>query len=342
MNSMNDKIKALSNKKVWLAPLAGFTDRYYRQIAKQCGADVLVSEMVSADGLKHSVSKMKPYIEFYEHERPYGVQLFGDNPETMQIACEKTLDYFYSLKGKIREGALASSIPDFFDINMGCPVKKVVKRTAGSALMRVPELAEKIVKSVKKVCIEHDIPLTVKIRAGWDLESINCVEFAQMIEEAGADILAVHPRTRSQLFSGKSNWDLIRQVKEAVKIPVVGNGDINSSQDAFAMIEQTNCDSVMVGRGAIGNPWIFSEIKKGFNNEPYEELKPAGKLPTIIQHLDLIYGSEDPKKLYQIRSHLAHYTKGLLNSAKARSIIFQSLDYNEIRETLEGLFYEHS
>ncbi|HPY97367.1 MAG: tRNA dihydrouridine synthase DusB [Candidatus Cloacimonadales bacterium] len=340
--SIEDKIKELTDRKIWLAPLAGFTDRYYRQIAKECGADVLVSEMVSADGLKHSINKMKPYIEFYEHERPYGVQLFGDDPDTMQVAAEKVLNYFEKLKDTVREGSLANAMPEFIDINMGCPVKKVVKRTAGSALMREPKLAASITHAVKEVCQNYDIPLTVKIRAGWDLESINCVEFAKMQEEAGADVIAVHPRTRSQLFTGKSNWDLIRQVKEVVKVPIIGNGDINTPEDALQMLKETNCDSVMIGRGALGNPWIFQYIRKALNKEQVSQVKPIDKLPIVIKHLDLIYSSDDPKKLYQIRSHLAHYTKGLINSAKAREIIFQSLDYGLIKETLENLFNEHS
>ncbi|HPM02556.1 MAG TPA: tRNA-dihydrouridine synthase family protein [Candidatus Cloacimonadota bacterium] len=351
--SLEEKIRNISNKKLWLAPLAGYTDRYYRQVAKECGADVLVSEMVSADGLKHAFTRTKSYVEFYEGERPYGVQLFGDDPDTMQKAAEKILAYFEnfseeetkdrqtpkSLTEDLRNDPLAVSIPDFLDINMGCPVKKVVKRKAGSALMREPKLAEDIIKAVKSVCIRFNIPLTVKIRAGWDLESINGVEFAIMAEQAGADVIAVHPRTRSQLFTGKSNWDIIRQVKDVVKVPVIGNGDINSPEDAIAMLEQTNCDSLMIGRGAIGNPWIFYYVKQVLNNQNIHTLNPLDRLPIVLKHLDLIYHSDEPKKLFQIRSHLAHYTKGLINSSKAREIIFQSLDYELIRKTLEDLFY---
>ncbi len=352
-NTLEDKIKNISDKKIWLAPLAGYTDRYYRQVAKECGADVLVSEMVSADGLKHAFNRTKTYVEFYEGERPYGVQLFGDDPDTMQRAAEKILAYFEnftqeemidrqtpkSLTDELRDDPLAVSIPDFLDINMGCPVKKVVKRKAGSALMREPKLAEDIIKSVKSICLKHNIPLTVKIRAGWDTESINGVEFAKMAEEAGADVIAVHPRTRSQLFTGKSNWDIIRQVKETVKVPVIGNGDINSPEDALAMLEQTNCNSIMIGRGAIGNPWIFYYVRQVLNNQAVSPLNHLERLPIVLKHLDLIYHSDEPKKLFQIRSHLAHYTKGLINSSKAREIIFQSLDYTLIRKTLENLFY---
>lgn len=346
-----EKISKLSNKKLWLAPLAGYTDKYYRQIVKLCGADVLVSEMVSADGLRYAFKRTKSYIDFYETERPYGVQLFGDDPETMKKACEKICEYYSNGQAKEdyeRDNLQHSSsqfihsytLPDFIDINMGCPVKKVVKRTAGSALMREPLLAEKIIKSVKEVCNMFDLPLTVKIRAGWDLDTINAVEFALMAQDAGADIIAVHPRTRSQLFTGKSNWDIIRQVKEKLEIPIIGNGDINSPEDAQIIYNQTNCDSIMIGRGAIGNPWIFKYIKDMMAQNEYTKLTDIERLPIVLKHLDLIYESDDSKKMFQIRSHLAHYTKGLINSSKAREVIFQSLDYNLIKETLLKLFNE--
>lgn len=345
----NETIELISNKKTWLAPLAGYTDKYYRQIAKLCGADVLVSEMVSADGLRHAFKRTKNYIEFYESERPYGVQLFGDDPETMQKACLKICDYYSSGQAKEeyeqkdlqysdKKFIHSYTLPDFIDINMGCPVKKVVKRTAGSALMREPLLAEKIIKYVKEICDAYSLPLTVKIRAGWDLDSVNALEFAIMAQEAGADILTIHPRTRSQLFTGKSNWDIIKQVKERLTIPVVGNGDIVTPEDAKSMYEQTKCDSIMLGRGAIGNPWIFKYIKELIMNGYFKKDTSIERLPIILEHLNLIYESEDPKKLFQIRSHLAHYTKGLINSSKAREIIFQSLDFNLIKDTLVKLF----
>jgi tRNA-dihydrouridine synthase B len=322
-DNIKKTIQIISDRKLWLAPLAGYTDIYYRQIAKTCGADVLVSEMVSADGIRHSVTKMMPYIVFDEKERPYGVQLFGDDPLTMSIAAQKLIPYK----------------PDFIDINMGCPVKKVVKRTAGSALMTVPDTAAAITREVSKVCHDNNIPLTVKIRAGWDFDNLNGVEFAQLMEASGADLIAVHPRTRSQLFTGRSNWDIIRQVKEKVKVPVVGNGDIFSPEDALQMLDETGCDSLMMGRGAIGNPWLFTYIRSMLDNGEYQMQSPKQKLPLILTHLDMIYKSSDSKKMYQIRSHLAHYTKGLIGAGKARDIIFQSLDYELIKKTLEELFY---
>ncbi|MCL1827281.1 MAG: tRNA-dihydrouridine synthase family protein, partial [Candidatus Cloacimonetes bacterium] len=209
----------ITENKLWLAPLAGYTDAPFRYIAKLCGADVLVSEMVSADGVKKNFEKMAHYTAFEEFERPFGIQLFGDSPQVMSRAAQ----------------ILSKLKPDFFDINMGCPVKKVVKRYAGSALMLKPDLAEEIIKQCVLVLNDLGIPLTVKIRAGWDNDHKNCVPFAQMCQTAGVSAICVHPRTRQQLFTGVSDWDIIRQVKEAVQIPVIGNGDILCAADVQKM-----------------------------------------------------------------------------------------------------------
>jgi len=314
----------ITQKKFWLAPLAGFTDAPFRYIANKCGADVLVSEMVSADGVKKNFDKMAHYTKFEENERPYGIQLFGDNPAVMAKAAQ--------ILSKLR--------PDFFDINMGCPVKKVVKRYAGSALMLKPELAEQIIKEVCNVLNQEGIPLTVKIRAGWDFDNINAVPFAQMAEAAGASVITVHPRTRSQFFTGKSNWDIIRQVKEAVSVPVVGNGDICSPDDVIAMYRQTNCDSVMIGRAALGRPWIFQEIKDAFDHASSGKacFSNEDRLNIMLEHIDKVVEHEqDPKALAPMRAHFAHYTKGFTNGAMARKIIFNTIDPNVIKETLHKL-----
>ena len=316
-------IDNIVKQKLWLAPLAGYTDAPFRFIAKLCGADVLVSEMVSADGVKRNFEKMAHYTKFEEFERPFGIQLFGDDPKVMIKAA--------SLLAKLK--------PDFFDINMGCPVKKVVKRYAGSALMLKPDLAEEIIKEMKKVLLPENIPLTVKIRSGWDFDSINAVPFAQMCESSGVAAICVHPRTRSQQFTGKSDWDIIRQVKATVKIPVIGNGDILSASDAIKMYQDTNCDSVMIGRGALGNPWIFNEIKSILNGE--ETCKPLSnkeKLEIIYNHIDRVIEHEkDEKALIPMRAHFAFYTKGYVNGAEARKRIFNSINPDEIKKILEGL-----
>jgi tRNA-dihydrouridine synthase B len=303
---------------IWLAPLAGYTDAPFRFVAKKCGADVVVSEMVSADGVKKSFDRMVHYTKFTEFERPFGIQLFGDNPLVMARATK----------------LLVSVKPDFFDINMGCPVKKVVKRYAGSALMTRPDLAEDIVREVSKVCQDHGLPLSVKIRAGWDAEHINAVEFAQMIENAGADTIIVHPRTRSQMFTGLSDWDIIRQVKQAVSVPVVGNGDIKTLDDAKRMYETTGCDSIMIGRGALGQPWIFNIIK-GRDPSLY-----TGKFvyDIVCEHIDkVVEHNVNEHGLTQMRSHFAFYTKGYPEGAAARKVIFSTLDTNVIKETMRRL-----
>ena len=324
-------IDCITKKKLWLAPLAGYTDAPFRYIAKKCGADVLVSEMVSADGVKKNFDKMAHYTKFEENERPFGIQLFGDNPSVMAKAAQ----------------ILSKLKPDFFDINMGCPVKKVVKRYAGSALMLKPDLAEQIIKEVSTVLNQENIPLTVKIRAGWDFDCINAVPFAQMAESAGAMAIAVHPRTRSQQFSGHSNWDIIRQVKEAVSIPVIGNGDIYAAEDALKMLKETNCDSVMLGRGALGKPWVFQEIKNYFariDNSLSEDLSPLlndiEKMNVVMEHIDrVIEHSKDNNALIPMRAHFAFYTKGFVNGALARKIIFSSTNPDEIKEVIRKLFY---
>ena len=338
----------LTDKKLWLAPLAGYTDAPFRYIAKKCGADVLVSEMVSADGVKKNFARFAHEVAFTEEERPFGIQLFGDNPMVMSRAA--------FLLSKLK--------PDFFDINMGCPVKKVVKRYAGSALMLKPELAEEIVREVVKVLNDVNIPLTVKIRAGWDFDNINAVPFTQMCESAGASAIIVHPRTRSQFFTGLSDWDIIRQVKEAVSIPVIGNGDIQSVDDVKRMYQETGCDSVMIGRGALGKPWIFSDYKSkeklqvtSYKLQENPPNKPNGVrhygggqnesltthnsyLTTIFEHIDKVLEHyQDPRALIPMRAHFAYYTKGFVGGSKARKIIFASTDAEEIKKTMERLIY---
>jgi tRNA-dihydrouridine synthase B len=314
-------IDFITDKKMWLAPLAGYTDAPFRYIAKKCGADVLVSEMVSADGVKKNFDKMAHYTKFTEAERPFGIQLFGDNPAVMARAAH--------LLSRLR--------PDFFDINMGCPVKKVVKRYAGSALMLKPDLAEQIIREVVGVLSNEGIPLTVKFRAGWDFDCINAIPFAQMAEATGVSAVVVHPRTRSQFFTGKSNWDVIRQVKEAISIPVVGNGDILTHTDAIKMYETTKCDSIMIGRGALGKPWIFNELK---DNNAESKMSNEEMLAIMIEHVDkVIEHNQDTSSLVPMRAHFAFYTKGFAGSAKARQIIFATTDPAEIKETLEKLIY---
>ncbi|OGS27695.1 MAG: tRNA dihydrouridine synthase DusB [Elusimicrobia bacterium RIFOXYB2_FULL_48_7] len=245
---------------VFMAPMAGITDITFRIVCKQMGAGLVFTEMITARGIHHKNKKTEKMLEVLEEEKPLGIQLFGCEPDIIAEAIEKINDN-----------------PDIalIDINMGCPTKKVVKRHEGVALMKDPVLASQIMRLAKKISKK---PVTAKFRKGWDSNSINAVEFAQMLEENGADAITIHGRTGEQKYRGKADWDIIRQVKESVRsIPVIGNGDINTPYDAVRMIQQTNCDGVMVARGALGNPWIFKGILQALKGEdvtppPYDEI----------------------------------------------------------------------
>ncbi|MDP8320758.1 MAG: tRNA dihydrouridine synthase DusB [Candidatus Stygibacter australis] len=307
---------------LWLAPLAGLTDSPFRTICKKWGADIVVSEMVSADGLKYSYNQTIPYARFTEIQRPAGIQIFGSNPVVMQEGAE----------------LIARISPDFIDINMGCPVKKVIKRGAGSALMRNPELAANIVKSVKQVCDSYNLPLTVKIRSGWDVQSRNAVDFALILQDAGADLIIIHPRTRSQQYAGKSDWDIITQIKETLDIPVIGNGDIMTPEDALTMVKKTKCDGIMIGRASIGKPWIFKQIKLLRETGKLWTPTPDEIIATIREHYELVIAEKGERiALMEMRTHLSAYTKGYRDSAKVRAYINQSLDIESLLKMIEDL-----
>ncbi len=321
---MNPIIANLTKQKIWLAPLAGFTDNAFRTICKKCGADVVVSEMVSVDGLIHNKEKSLKYLDFTDFQRPYGIQLFGSDPVIM---------------AKGAEIALAEK-PDFIDVNMGCPVKKVVKRGAGSALMNSPELAENIIKEIKNVMSKTSIPLSVKIRAGWDNFNINAVEFGKRMENSGCDMICLHPRTRSQMFSGQSDWNLIKKLKEKLTIPLIGNGDINSIEDIIRMFNETGCDSVMIGRGVLGKPWIFRNIKEYFAGGEISDISWLEKMEIIKEHFMLeIENKGETKASIEMRNHFSHYTKGLPGGAKVREFINRCLNSEDVLEAIETLFH---
>ncbi len=317
---MKKKSGQLTDKKIWLAPLAGYTDQAFRLICKKCGADVLVSEMVSADGIIYNLPRTFPYTEFSERERPFGIQIFGNDPEIMQKAAS----------------ILIRTNPDFLDINMGCPVKKVVKRGAGSALMKDVVLASKIVNKIKKISDLAKIPISVKFRAGWNDSSINAISFGKAMAEAGADFLCLHPRTKRQMFSGSSDWQLIKFLKQEVKIPVIGNGDIFAAQDAEKMFKQTGCDAIMIGRGALGNPWIFTEIKEN------SEISFEHKTNLIKEHFSLMIEQKGEKKaLIEMRSHFHYYTKGLHGGKKLREKINHCKNSQEMINSIEKLYLDN-
>lgn len=306
---------------VFLAPMAGITDLPFRVICKEYGADVMITEMVSTRGLCYGDRKTESLLQVSPSEHPVGVQLFGNDPEFFSKAIERIKDYPF----------------DFININMGCPTPKIVKNGDGCALMKEPALAGEIIRESAKA---SKVPVTVKIRKGWDEGSVNAVEFSKMAESSGAALVIIHGRTREQFYSGKADWDIIREVKEAVKIPVIGNGDVFSAEDALSMLERTGCDGIMVGRGALGNPFIFREIK--------HYLKTGEKLPkptleerkqVIYRHLDLALEFHGEKVgLLEMRKHIAWYLKGLPHSSPVKQRIQKSSDSDEIKSVLEEYF----
>ncbi|MBU3875961.1 tRNA dihydrouridine synthase DusB [Faecalicatena sp. AGMB00832] len=303
-----------------LGPMAGVTDLPFRLLCKEQGAGLVCMEMVSAKGILYNNKNTENLLTIHPEETPASLQLFGSDPKIVSEMAKR-----------IEERPFA-----ILDINMGCPVPKVVRNGEGSALMKNPKLVYELVSAVVKA-IEK--PVTVKIRKGFDDEHVNAVEIAKIIEEAGAAAVAVHGRTREQYYSGSADWDIIRQVKEAVSIPVIGNGDVTSGERAIAMREQTGCDGIMIARGAQGNPWIFSELL---------EYERTGTLPprpsveeikkTMLRHarLQLEYKG-DYLGIREMRKHVAWYTKGLHGSAKLREAINQVTTYEELENILTSL-----
>lgn len=307
------------NNTFFLAPMAGVSDYPFRTICRDYGCNVAYSEMVSSEGLVRGGEKTISYLykgkEDCQENHLIAFQIFGSDPDTMAEAALEVE----------QRGA------DIIDINMGCPVKKVVKTMSGSALMSDLPRIKAMVTAVKK---KITVPLTVKIRAGWE-NKVNAIEVARLLEECGTDALIIHPRTQKQAFSGKADWNLIRQIKEKLSIPVVGNGDVQSVEDYNRMKELTSCDAVMVGRGAMGQPWIFKLDSPNYRPD-FEELKKV-----ILKHYRLsidFYGER--RGVREMRKHLSWYTKGLFQGNKLRSMINELEDFNLVLETLEKHFQE--
>ncbi len=285
-----------------LAPMAGVADRAMREICKEFGAAYMVGELASSKGMMYSDKKTAQLLMVSEKERPMAVQLFGSEPEVMALAAKK---------------AMAFS-PDVIDLNMGCPAPKVAGNGGGAALMKNPELAGEIVKAV---CQAVDVPVTCKFRKGWDDDSVNAVEFAQICEKNGAAALTIHGRTRKQMYAPSADWDIIKAVKEAVSVPVIGNGDVVSAKTAAEMYEHTGCDLVMVGRAAYGNPWIFKEIDAYMTNGvllPPPSLEE--KMDVMRRHVVLMceYKGEYTG-MKEARKHTSWYMKGLRGAASLRA-----------------------
>ncbi len=302
------------------APLAGITDAPTRRINREMGAAMGYSEMVSGKGLMYNNKNTEDLLKIYPEEKPVAYQIFGSEPEVMAYTAKQ-------LQG--RENAL-------IDINMGCPVPKVVKNGEGSAMLKTPELIYDVVSAT---VANADKPVTVKIRIGWDDDSINCVEVAKIIEKAGASAVAVHGRTRMQYYSGKANWDAIKEVKENVGITVIGNGDIFSATDAMRMMEYTGCALVMIGRGMLGNPWIFKQCKALWEGKGEIE-KPSRDevVDMMIRHFtDIKELKGERTAVNEMRKHVGWYTKGMPNSAAFRRSINEVNDSETLIERFEML-----
>lgn len=320
---------------LFLAPLAGVSDRPFRDICRRHGAEYTVSEMVSAKALCYEQATKRldkirtaPLASVYSYELPMAIQLFGSEPEFMARAASLIESGEYL-------GREGDARPIAIDINMGCPVHKVVGNGEGSALMKNPRLAGEIVRAVVKAV---NLPVTVKIRAGWDPNSINAPEVAKILEDAGASLIAVHGRTRSQMYAPSSDNKVIAEVKKSVSVPVVGNGDIYSADDAVRMIEETDCDGVMIARGALGNPWIFEEIRARLEGREYVFPTAEERLnEALVQIEQMIKEKGEFVAVAESRKHLSWYTKGMQGAAGARSAINSAKTFDEMKEILKEL-----
>ncbi len=309
---------------VFLSPMAGVTDLPFRTICKEKGCGMLYTEMINAKALCYDDENTKKMLKLEDDGHPVAVQIFGSDPEYMGKAAQIMNQYSNNI----------------LDINMGCPAPKVIKNGDGSALMRNPKLAAEVLTAVVK---NSEKPVTLKIRKGWDDESVNALEIAKIAEECGISALAIHGRTREQFYSGKADWDIISEIKQELNIPVIGNGDVFEVEDAVNMLEKTKCDAIMIGRGSQGNPWIFNRINHYMKTgEILPEPTLEEKITTAIKHMNLAVAEHgEYVAVREMRKHIGWYLKGLKNSAKYRDQINKITDYKEVIAMLEE-YVKHS
>lgn len=306
------------NNNVFLAPMAGVTDISFRILCKRQGCGLTYTEMVSAKGLHYKSDNTAELLEIAAEEKPAAAQVFGSDPELVAKAAQHA----------------AAGGAAIIDINMGCPTPKIVKNGDGSALMRKPELAREIIRATVKAV---DVPVTVKTRKGWDDESVNAVQMAVIAAEEGAAAVTIHGRTREQFYSGTADWNIIKQVRGAIKIPLIGNGDITCPEDAKRMLEETGCDAVMIGRGAQGNPWIFNRtIEYLRTGQLLPEPTYQQRIEMILLHLDMVTALKGENiGVKEMRKHAAWYLKGIPGSAKVKAEVFKMATITQVKALLQ-------
>ena len=304
---------------ILLAPMAGITNLPFRLICEKFNPGLVCTEMVSSKGLLYNDKKTEKLLNMKNEKRPVAVQIFGNDIEAMVYSAKKV-----------------SKIANLIDINMGCPAPKVVKNGDGSKLMLDIELSRKIIQAVVE---NSSVPVTVKIRKGWDKEHINCIEFAKMAEQAGACAITIHGRTRDEFYSGTADWEIIKKLKQEVSIPVIGNGDIKSPQDALKMFEYAGVDGIMIGRAAIGNPWIFMQIQEYLKNGKMIEISNEKRLKIILEHINLqVEELGENTGIKEMRKHMTYYIKGLKDSSAIRQKMNTIETKNELVECITEYF----
>lgn len=310
---------------VFLAPLAGFTDLPFRLICKEMGTGLVFTEMVSAKGMYYDDKKTQILTTTHEKERPVAMQIFGSDPKIMSKIVEEKLNPRDDIA--------------IIDINMGCPAPKIVKNNDGCALMKNPSLVERILKEIVKV---SNKPITIKIRKGFDENNINGIEIGKIAESCGVSAISIHGRTREMFYSGVADWSYIKKMKDQISIPIIGNGDIFKPEDAMEMLQYTKCDGVLIGRGSIGNPWIFKRILNLLDGKPDESPSMKEIIHLTIRHMEMACEYKGERVgINEMRKHISHYLKGVKDSNKMKNLINQENDKEKVKEILLDYLYNN-